>query len=185
MAEALNLAAERRFAGGDCSRSWPSAPSPPSGTATSSSTGLERGRSFAPRSCTSSHPLYAVGYMRLLGEDARLAALLCDVCRLRSEHAHRPVDEQRRPLLDRHRAHDADQHLSRRVRAQTRRASRPRGNTSSSSRPASASPCSEPCCSIGRHVRDRADLRHDLGGSAGRRPRASILSSCRWRSFSS
>ena len=146
----------------------------PSGTPTSSSMASEHGRSSAPRSSTSSLQLYAVGYMRLIRPGGSALSVLRDVRRLRAQHAYRPDDEQRRPLLDRDRTDHADQHLPGRVRA--------RGGEHRSCvevhhrrvgwhqpRPIGHCPVL-----LERHIRPGADLRYDLEGAT--RGRASAKS---------
>ena len=113
--------------------------------------------------------LYAVGYMRLLDQEDRLYRFYAMFAGLRAQHAYRPDDEQCRSLLDRNRTDDADQHLPGRVRARGgehrscvevhhRRVGRHQP------RPIGHCPVL-----LERHVRPRANLRHDLAGFAGGR----------------
>ena len=93
--------------------------------------------------------IYSIGYMRLLGEDERLWGFYALFSGFALTILVSSVMNNAGTLLDSDRAHDARRAPSWSASSARPRASRRRGNTSSSYPPGSASRCSAPSCSTG------------------------------------
>ena len=115
--------------------------------------------------------IYSIGYMRLLGEDERLWGFYALFSGFALTILVELGDEQCRPLLDRHRTHDAGEHLPGRLRARGRKH---RGGLEIHHhhlRRHQPRLARHRAVLLVRQLRARADLRHDLGRAARRRRR--------------